>query len=104
MIKEKKENSRSIRMANTVKEFVEQQQGEGFNEKFENMVLYCMAKLPELESQIANKEKQLKDLTIKLEKQKGIINEIDTIKRNLDNMKRNIEQVIDKASEISNNM
>lgn len=101
MIKEKKEHSRSIRMTNTVKEFIDSQDGNGFNEKFENLVLYCKANLPKLESQIKEKEKQLKELATKFEKQQNILNEIDNIKWSLDSMKRNIEQVIDKTIAIS---
>lgn len=56
---EKKVNSRSVRMTNTVKDFVEAQEGNGFNEKFENMVLFCKAKLPEIEKQISEKEAYL---------------------------------------------
>lgn len=81
-------------MTNTVKEFVEGQEGQGFNEKFENMVLFCMENLPEIEKQIAAKQKHLKELSTKISKQQNIINEIDS-------MKWNIEQVINRAKRMA---
>lgn len=93
---EKKEYSRSVRMTNTVREFVESQPGEGFNGKFENMVLYCMAKSPELKKKIAEQEKQLKELSTKVAKQQNIV-------RDIENMKWSIEQVIKRAKSIVEN-
>lgn len=94
MSSEKKEYSRSVRMTNTVKEFVENQEGEGFNEKFENMVLFCMDKLPEIEKQIAQKQKLLKELSTKVSKQENILKDIDS-------MRWSIESVINRAKAIA---
>ena len=38
MLKEKKEYSRSIRMTQTIKNYVEQTEGNGFNDKLEKLV------------------------------------------------------------------
>jgi len=40
--KEKKEYRRTIRMTPTIQKYVEKQPGNGFNQQFENMVIYCM--------------------------------------------------------------
>ena len=94
MIKEKKEHSRSIRMTNTVKEYVEKQPGDGFNEKFENMVLFCKVNKPQIEKEIKEKEKRLKELNTKIANMQSIVNEIE-------NMKWNIENVINRAKKIA---
>jgi len=39
--KEKKSISRSIRMTQTVFDIVSSFEGDGFNEKFENLVMFC---------------------------------------------------------------
>lgn len=44
---------RSIRMTETVRGYVEKHPGNGFNEKFENLVLYFMAREQEHESRIS---------------------------------------------------
>ena len=44
MFSEKKEFMRSIRMTKTIKEYVEQAEGNGFNDKFEKLVLKCTVK------------------------------------------------------------
>lgn len=90
---EKKEHSRSIRMTNTIKEYVESQEGNGFNEKFENMVLFCMAHLPEIEKQIVEREAYLKKISIKIGKHQSILDDLDSIKWN-------IEQVINKSKKV----
>ncbi|WP_411337023.1 hypothetical protein [Ruminococcus gauvreauii] len=38
----KKTNSKSVRMTDEVLTYVESMEGDGFNQKFENMVLYAM--------------------------------------------------------------
>lgn len=37
-----KNNAKSVRMTDAVLAYVEAQEGEGFNQKFENMVLFAM--------------------------------------------------------------
>lgn len=62
MANEKKDYIRSIRMTPTVRDFIEQQDGEGFNQKFENLVVYCSQALPKLQAKIATKEKALRQM------------------------------------------
>lgn len=38
----KKCNLKSVRLSNEVMDYVVNFQGEGFNQKFENLVLFCM--------------------------------------------------------------
>lgn len=50
--KEKKSISRSIRMTQTVYDIVSSFDGDGFNEKFENLVIFCFKQRPHLEQEI----------------------------------------------------
>lgn len=50
-MKSPKNIQKSIRITEKVAEYIEQQNGEGFNEKFCNMVMYCMEKEAELKRQ-----------------------------------------------------
>lgn len=100
MIKEKKENSRSIRYTNTVRDFVDQQDGEGFNEKFENMVLYCMKKLPDIEAEIKLNEKYLKELENKISKKQTILNTLNNITYSIDRLENEIKRIVGSAENI----
>lgn len=66
----KKNNSKSIRLSDTVLEYIEKSEGRGFNEKFENIILYAMESEPNrikeiafLDEQIAKKKKELQKLS-----------------------------------------
>jgi len=93
-MKEKKEYSRSIRMTETVRNFVESQKGDGFNEKFENMVLFAMTSIPDIEKQLAEKQKRLLQTNKEIVKQQYLLSELET-------MKRNLEYVFKKAASLS---
>ena len=53
MIKAPKNNAKSVRMTDAVLAYVESMDGKGFNEKFENMVLYAMKTEKDRERHIA---------------------------------------------------
>lgn len=72
-------NLKSVRMTDKVYEYVQTFQGEGFNQKFENMVLYFMEHekqkretIMELDKQIAEKSRDLR----KLEKGKELMDDV----------------------------
>lgn len=71
-MKEKKVNMKSIRFTNTVKEIIENFSGNGFNEKFENLILHCMNELPEIETSINYYNKEI-------EKRKNDIKNFDSL-------------------------
>lgn len=93
-MKEKKEHSRSIRMTDTVKSFVESQDGNGFNEKFEKMVLYAMKSIPDIEKELAIKNSKLLQINKEIVQQQYLLNELEI-------MKRNLEYVFKKAASLS---
>jgi len=62
--------SKSIRLTEEIYSYIDSYQGEGFNQKFKNIILDAMlseqhrkAKLEVLDRQIANKERQLRELS-----------------------------------------
>ncbi len=90
-MREKKEYSRSVRMTETIKNFVEAQSGEGFNEKFENMVLYAMKSIPDIEKQLNEKQDKLQQINKEIAKQQSLQNELEIMKRNLEYVFRKAE-------------
>lgn len=65
-----KPNIRSIRISNQVMEYIDAQVGDNFSAKFEAMILRCMWELPakeeqikKLDKEIAQKRKQLYDMS-----------------------------------------
>lgn len=71
----KKNNSKSIRLSDEVLHYIESYQGNGFNEKFENIILDAMKseadrqqRLAFLEQQIADREKKLHERIAQYEK------------------------------------
>jgi len=75
-MKENKSNSRSLRYTETVRKYIEQQPGIGFNEQFENLVLHCIADEQALDLRMFLKQSQLIDLEVK-------ISNMQTIQRTL---------------------
>lgn len=67
-----KNNSKSIRLSDKVLFYIEKFEGKGFNEKFENIILYAMEsenvrqqRIEMLDEQIKQKEKKLQELSSK---------------------------------------
>lgn len=52
---------KSIRITKEVYDYIDQQDGEGFNEKFCNMVMYCMKKQADIKKRVSVAEKELKE-------------------------------------------
>ncbi|MGB8452401.1 MAG: hypothetical protein WCD89_08720 [Anaerocolumna sp.] len=74
-----KKNSKSIRLSNKVMGYIESYNGNGFNEKFENIILFAMETEKEriswighLDEQIKNKQIQLSDYETKFYKMQGV--------------------------------
>ena len=66
-----KNNIRSIRFSDELAELIDQQVGNTFTQKFENLITTCVWELParkselnQLEKQIAAKKKQLQEMTV----------------------------------------
>ena len=66
-----KNNIRSIRFSDELAELINQQAGQTFTEKFENLITRCVWELPE-------KEKQLAALDEKIRKKQNMLAEADS--------------------------
>ena len=83
MFSEKKEFMRSIRMTKTIKDYVEQAEGNGFNDKFEKLVLKCKNEEPELDHRIAQKKEELKRSEQNLRERQTVVVTLDRLKRDI---------------------
>jgi len=99
---EKKEFNCGIRYGKTVKEYINKFPGEGFNQKFECLVLHCLKDEEDRKKRIAElekKEKQLreniKNLVEKAELAAKIGMDIDNVKRLLSTIQSNAEKLLD---------
>ena len=88
---EKKNILKSIRLSETVFCYIDDFEGNGFNQKFENLIMYCMTALPNLNDRITERREELD----KLEK------DIQSAKYLLDKLK-GIEWCINKAAAYQN--
>lgn len=77
-----KGNIRSIRISDDMAALIEQQAGNNFTEKWENLVTRCVWELPQKEKELANIQKYIDEAWKKLEdlnRQKRQLNEITAI-------------------------
>lgn len=65
----KKRNSKSIRLSDEILHYIESYEGNGFNEKFENIILFAMRSEPQrkqclsrLDQEIAEKQQEIRTL------------------------------------------
>ena len=68
-----KSNIRSIRFSEEMAELIDQQQGDNFTQKFENLITRCVWELPartselkQLEERIEEKRQQLRKMTVQV--------------------------------------
>lgn len=57
-----KNNIRSIRFSDEMAELIDQQVGDTFTQKFENLITKCVWELPMKEAALANLEEQIRQL------------------------------------------
>lgn len=85
-----KSNIRSIRISDDMLELIEQQAGNNFTEKWENLVTRCVYELP-------NKEKQLKWVQEETEKQRELLDTLRKRRQNLDSQIIQLQNIVDRA-------
>lgn len=56
-----KKNIRSIRFSDEMAELIDQQQGDTFTQKFENLITRCVWELPAKEEQLEQIDKQIQE-------------------------------------------
>ena len=85
-----KSNIRSIRISDDMLELIEQQAGNNFTEKWENLVTRCVWELP-------NKEKQLKWVQEETAKQRELLDTLRKRRQNLDSQIIQLQNIVDRA-------
>lgn len=101
-IKEKKSISRSVRMTQTVYDIVDSFEGNGFNEKFQNLVLYCFKEKEKVRKDIKfmqdrakrnerEYQKRIEQNSTKLEAQQDILNKLNMVSYYVDSLLRQCE-------------
>lgn len=79
-----KNNQKCVRLSDEVLNIVEASPGNGFNEKFEKLVLHAYFSVPEREKQLAALDNEIKKKTKELAKIREQINKGEYIKDQLD--------------------
>ena len=96
----KKNNLKSVRLSDQVMDYVINFEGDGFNQKFENLVLFCMeqeeAKTQRLESLDQQITKQYK----KLETVRELSSEIGDVRRALTHLERQANDLSELMDEL----
>lgn len=82
----KKNNLKSIRLSDQVMDYVINFEGDGFNQKFENLVLFCMEQEETKKQKIAFLDQQIVKQYKKLDALRQISSEIGDVRRALTNL------------------
>lgn len=80
-VKTKKNVQKSIRISEEVAAYIEKQEGNGFNEKLCNMVLYCMDHEAEIKKKIISAEKRLEFVEKQINEKHKLLEQLEAISR-----------------------
>ena len=72
---------KSIRISEDVAKYIEKQEGNGFNEKLCNMVLYCMEHEADIKKKVASAEKRLKTVEKQINEKFKLLEQLESISR-----------------------
>ena len=98
----KKNNLKSVRLSDQVMDYVINFEGDGFNQKFENLVLFCMEQEETRKQEIAFLDQQIAKRYKKLHALQQISSEIGNVRRALTNLEwkaNDLSDLMDKLLE-----
>ena len=98
----KKNNLKSVRLSDQVMDYVINFEGDGFNQKFENLVLFCMEQEESKKQRITLLDQQIAKQYKKLNALQQISSEIGDVRRALTNLEwkaNNLSDLMDKLLE-----
>ena len=98
----KKNNLKSIRLSDQVMDYVINFEGDGFNQKFENLVLFCMEQEETKKQKIAFLDQQIIKQYKKLDILRQLTSEIGDVRRALTHLERqanDLSELIDELLE-----
>ena len=95
----KKNNLKSVRLSDQVMDYVINFEGDGFNQKFENLVLFCMEQEETRKQKIAFLDQQIVKQYKKLDVLRQLTSEIGDVRRALTHLERqanNLSELMDE--------
>ena len=101
----KKVNLKSVRLSDQVMDYVINFEGDGFNQKFENLVLFCMEQEETRKQKIAFLDQQIVKQYKKLDALRQLTSEIGDVRRALTHLERqanDLSELRDKLREDKN--
>ncbi len=81
---EKKCVAKSIRITQELYDFISNYKGNGFNEKFSNIISFCFKKEKELNKVIAQRTKELDDLNTKIAEKRKLLTMLNQLENALE--------------------
>ena len=91
----KKNNIRSIRFSDELAEMIDQQVGDTFTQKFENLITRCVWELPQKEEQIKKLDEEIKKKKEDLKILRDRCYQISNTIRKLSERTKRLEEIID---------
>ena len=91
----KKVNLKSVRLSDQVMDYVINFEGEGFNQKFENLVLFCMEQEESKKQRITLLDQQIAKQYKKLDALQQLSSEIGDVRRALTHLERQTNDLSD---------
>lgn len=96
----KKNNLKSIRLSDQVMDYVINFEGDGFNQKFENLVLFCMEQEETRKQKIAFLDQQIVKQYKKLDVLRQLTSEIGDVRRALTHLERQANDLSELMDEL----
>lgn len=96
----KKNNLKSVRLSDQVMDYVINFEGDGFNQKFENLVLFCMEQEETRKQKIAFLDQQIVKQYKKLDTLRQLTSEIGDVRRALTHLERQANDLSEFMNEL----
>lgn len=96
----KKNNLKSVRLSDQVMDYVINFEGGGFNQKFENLVLFCMEQEETRKQKIAFLDQQIVKQYKKLDTLRQLTSEIGDVRRALTHLERQANDLSELMNEL----
>ena len=96
----KKNNLKSVRLSDQVVDYVINFEGDGFNQKFENLVLFCMEQEETRKQKIAFLDQQIVKQYKKLDTLRQLTSEIGDVRRALTHLERQANNLSELMNEL----
>lgn len=96
----KKNNLKSVRLSDQVMDYVINFEGDGFNQKFENLVLFCMEQEETRKQKIAFLDQQIVKQYKKLDTLRQLTSEIVDVRRALTHLERQANDLSELMDEL----